>query len=311
MGGDLLGVDSAFTETIAACDEIVGPRLGWTCAAMIERADTEILATIVGLQTMLFTVEVGLAAMWRARGLRCDAVAGTSLGEIAAAHVAGILTLDDALSIVLARSQLLESIGPEGGTVVINVDASESAALLDGLGGSAWISGFNGPGTTSFSGLDPALEELIRRGEERGVYTARVRIQYPAHSPLLMPLAEPLRTAIAGLQPRAGDTPFYSALTAGVVAGQDLTPDYWVRNLIDPVRGKDLLSALLHDRFDVIVEVTPHPIFAKPTNDAIAERRSTARHVATLRRNQPAGDMIAAAVAVIGQGGFAGGREHR
>lgn len=311
MGGDLLRVDSAFTETIAACDEIVGPRLGWTCAAKIEQADTEILATIVGLQTMLFAVEVGLAAMWRARGLRCDAVAGTSLGEIAAAHVAGILGLDEALSIVLARSQLLESIGPAGGTVVINVDASESASLLDGLGSSAWISGYNGPGTTSFSGLDEALDELIRRGEALGVYTARVRIQYPAHSPLLVPLAEPLRAAIARIRPRVGHTPFYSALTAGVVAGPDLTPEYWVRNLIDPVRGSDLLGALLHDQFDLIVEVTPHPIFAKPTNDAIAAHRSTARHVATLRRSQPAGDMIAAAVAAIGAAGFGGRQERR
>lgn len=304
MGRDLLDEDRAFSETIDACDAIVEPLLGWTCRAMIEGAATEILETIVGLQVMLFTVEVALAAMWKASGLRCDAVAGTSLGEIAAAHVAGILTLDDALSIVLARSQLLESMSPVGGTVVINIDGSEAASLLEGLDAVAWIAGFNGPGTTSFSGHDDALDELLRRGEKLGVYTARVRIQYPAHSPLLMPLAEPLRVAIAHIRSKVGHVPFYSAVAGGVVAGPDLTPEYWVRNLTAPVRGNDLLDSLLDDRFDLIVEVTPHPIFAKPTNDAILAHASSARHVSTLRRNQDAAAMIDAAVDSIGPAGF-------
>jgi acyl transferase domain-containing protein len=303
MGHDLLDIDRAFSETVDACDAIVKPVLGWTCRAKIERADREILETIVGLQVMLFTVEVALASMWEARGLRRDAVAGTSLGEIAAAHVAGVLTLDDALTIVLARAQLLDSTSPPGGTVVINIDGSEAASLLEGIEG-AWVAGFNGPGTTTFSGHDQALDEVLRRGQELGVYTARVRIQYPAHSPLLMPLAEPLLSAITHIRPQVGHTPFYSAVTGGVVAGPDLTPAYWVRNLTAPVRGNDLLESLFAGGFDVIMEVTPHPIFAKPTNQAIAAHASSARHIATLRRSEDAAAMIAAAVDSIGPDGF-------
>ncbi|MDO8392558.1 MAG: acyltransferase domain-containing protein [Actinomycetota bacterium] len=302
MGRQLLTESTGFGHAIAQVDAIVGPRLNWTVAEELA-ADEEHsrLGGILALQVTLFAVEVGLAAVWAERGVHFDSVAGTSLGELAAVQVAGILNLTDALDVVIARSELLEHHRPEGGTIVVNVDASEADQLLEDLPAPAYIAGFNGPGTTTFSGHEAALVELLRRGEQRGVFAARVRVEYPAHSPLLNLVGEGLRARLHHLRPSAGTIPFYSAVTGTRLEGTTLDADYWARNLTAAVYGQQMLDQLLADGHDVILEVTPHPIFAKPTQDAIAARDGaldenvTAIHCPTLRRNKDAQECLAAA----------------
>ena len=302
MGRTLLNDSPGFRLAIDHVDAVVGPRLNWTVAEELA-ADEEHsrLGGILALQVTLFAVELGLAAVWAERGVRFDAVAGTSLGELAAAQVAGILTPADALEIVIARSELLEHHRPEGGTIVVNVDASEADQLLVDLPAPAFIAGFNGPGTTTFSGHEAALVELLRRGEERGVFAARVRVEYPAHSPLLNLVGEGLQARLHHLRPSAGTIPFYSAVTGTRLPGTDLDAGYWARNLTGAVYGQQMLDRLLADGNDVILEVTPHPIFAKPTQDAIAARDAaldenvTTIHCPTLRRNKDAQECLAAA----------------
>lgn len=302
MGRQLLDESAAFREQIDAVDAIVGPRLGWTVREELHANEQHsTLGGILHLQVSLFAIEIALAALWQERGVRFDAVGGTSLGELAAVQVAGILRTADALEVVLARSELLEQHQIAGGTIVVNVDASEADQLLVDLPAPAFIAGFNGPGTTTFSGHEAALVELLHRGEERGVFAARVRVEYPAHSPLLAPVGDALKARLADLRPQAGAIPFYSAVTGTPLAGTSLDADYWSRNLIEAVRGQQLLARMLEDGFDVILEVTPHPIFAKPTEDAIAARDAaldenvTAIHCPTLRRNKDARECLAAA----------------
>ncbi len=299
MGCDLVHTSPAFDAAVARCDELLLPRTGWSVRQAIADGDAARLEGILDLQLMLFTVEVALAAVWNEQGVGCDAVAGTSLGEIAAAHVCGALSLADAVEVVLARGELLQMQRPNGGTVVLNVDGDQVAEVLTGLEDDAWVAGYNGPGTTTFSGREAALAELLQRGERLGVFAARVRVEYPAHSCLLEPLAEPLRRRLAGIRPADGRVPFYSAVTGGQVAGSALGADYWVRNLIQPVRGSQLLDLLLTDGFEIILEVTPHPIFAKPTEAAIDARGADARHCPTLRRNRDASACLAEARARI------------
>jgi acyl transferase domain-containing protein len=304
MGRDLLDASPAFRSTIAGCDQRLRPRLGWSVHDALAESDAERLQGILGLQVMLFSVEIALGALWRERGVPCDGVAGTSLGEIAAAYVCAALSLDDALDIVVARSELLEAHRPEGGTVVLNVDGEQVAQVLAGLEDQAWVAGFNGPGTTTFSGREQAIVELLHRGEALGVFAARVRVEYPAHSPLLLPLADALRDSLRNIRPRDGEVAFYSAVTGGEVRGRDLDADYWVQNLVAPVRGRQLLDCILSNGVKVILEVTPHPIFAKPTEDAIAARVADACHCPTLRRNTDAAPCLAAANARLLEAGI-------
>lgn len=302
MGRQLLTESAAFGAQIDAVDATAGPRLGWTVREeLLADEQHSTLGGILHLQVSLFAIEIALAAVWAERGVRFDAVAGTSLGELAAVQVAGILSTADALEVVIARSELLEEQRIEGGTIVVNVDAGEADQLLVDLPAPAFIAGFNGPGTTTFSGHEAALAELLRRGEERGVFAARVRVEYPAHSPLLAPVGAALTARLAHLRPQEGTIPFYSAVTATPLAGTTLDAVYWSRNLIEAVYGQQMLERLLAEGHDVILEVTPHPIFAKPTQDAIAARDAaldeavTAIHCPTLRRNKDAQECLAAA----------------
>ena len=302
MGRQLLTESAGFAAAIDEVDAIIGSRLGWTVREELNADEAHsTLGGILHLQVSLFAIEIALAAVWQERGVRFDSVAGTSLGELAAVQVAGILSTADALEIVLGRSELLEQHKIQGGTIVVNVDASEADQLLENLPAPAFVAGFNGPGTTTFSGHEAALTELLRRGEERGVFAARVRVEYPAHSPLLAPVGEALKARLAGLRPMTGTIPFYSAVTATPLDGTTLDADYWAHNLIDAVRGQQMLDRLLEDGHDVILEVTPHPIFAKPTQDAIAARDAAldeavyAAHCPTLRRNKDAQECLDAA----------------
>jgi len=300
MGADLLRSAPAFAEAIARCDRIAereaGVRVSDLIAAPSERSR---LGEIDLVQLALVSVQLALAAEWRARGVEPDGVLGTSLGEITAATVAGALDWESALALVALRGRLLREAQLAGGAVVVNVSESDAADLLADLGSEAGISGLNGPQTTSFSGTHAAMEEILRRAGLRGVYAARIHVDYPAHSPLLEPLVEPMRERARGLAPKPARVPFYSTVSGRRVRGESLGADYWAANLRAPVRVAPALGAALADGFDAILECTPHPIFKKPVLDALALASSAATYHGTLRRNESGEACLAATSAAL------------
>ena len=304
MGADLLASAPAFAEAIARCDAAAERVAGLRVSELIAAPpDSSRLGEIDVVQLALVSVQLALAAEWRARGVDPGGVLGTSLGEISAAAIAGALTWEDALALVTERGRLLRELHPEGGAVVVNVAEAEAAELLGGLETQAGVSGLNGPGTTSFSGSHAAIEELLRRAAARGVYAARIKVEYPAHSPLLDPLVAPLRARLAALAPKPCDVPFFSTVTGEREAGEALGADYWADNLRAPVRVAPALARALGDGFDVILECTPHPIFKKPVLDALALAGSSAVYQGTLRRNEPGEMCFATACATLRERG--------
>ena len=135
------------------------------------------------------------------------------------------------------------------------------------------------------------------------MFAARVRIDYPAHSPLLAEVGAALQQRLGGIAPRNSATPFYSAVTGTALAGSSLDAEYWARNLTAPVLGRQVLDRLLADGYGVILEMTPHPIFAKPTDDAIAARGASAIHCPSLRRRHDPLECLAAATARLHSAG--------
>jgi acyl transferase domain-containing protein len=288
MGADLLASAPAFADAIARCDAATLRLVGLRASELIcAPAAQSRLGEIDLVQLALVSIQLALAAEWRARGALPHGVLGTSLGEVTAAAVAGAIGWEDALALVAERGRLLAAARPEGGAVVVNVCEADAPELLRGLGASAGVSGINGPGTTSFSGTHAAMDELLRRAAERGVYAARIRVDYPAHSPLLDGLVAPLRDRLRGLAPKPCAIPFYSTVSGAREPGEALGAEYWARNLREPVRVAPALACALRDGFDVILECTPHPIFKKPVSDALALAGSAAIYQGTLRRAEP------------------------
>ncbi|TDQ53029.1 type I polyketide synthase [Actinorugispora endophytica] len=196
-------------------------------------------------QHAIFLTQVAQAATWRHWGHTPDVVIGHSLGEVAAAHAAGALTLDDATRVVAARSSLLAQTEHLGGLLVTDLtfDAARAAIARRGLEGDLVVAARNAPDTTVVSGFEAPLEELRAALEADGAYVRRVADDVPAHSPAVEPLVPRLGEALVGLAPRATPgTVFCSTARARPVDGDRLDADYWTDQLRAPVRFAEALA---------------------------------------------------------------------
>ena len=253
MATELMAGSPVFAASIRRCALAVAPFVDWDLveelSGPLDRVDV--------VQPALFAVMVSLAEVWKSIGVRPDAVVGHSQGEIAAAHVAGALDLDDAARIVALRSRALVALAGGGGMVSVGLSARDTEALLrDGIG----IAAVNGPSSTVVSGEVGALDELLAACAARDVRARRVPVDYASHSPQVELIRDEVLGALTGLAPRAATVPFYSTLTGGLLDTTRLTGDYWYRNLRERVRFEQATAALAEDGHDLFIEVSPHPV---------------------------------------------------
>jgi acyl transferase domain-containing protein/D-arabinose 1-dehydrogenase-like Zn-dependent alcohol dehydrogenase len=253
MAVDLLDTEPVFAERIAACERALAEHVDWSLTEVL-RHDPLDRDEVV--QPALFAVSVALAALWRAYGVEPAAVVGHSQGEIAAACVAGALSLPDAARVVALRARALREIAGLGGMVSVPLPADEVRALLAPWPGRLGIAAYNGTRTTIVSGDLEAVRELVAAsaGSAR-----ELPVGYASHCPHVERIRDRLLTALADITPRRPSIPFYSTVT-GEPGDTDLDAAYWYRNLREPV----LFTPALHRLFDaghrVFIEVSAHPV---------------------------------------------------
>ena len=222
---------------------------------------------------------VSLARVWESHGIRADAVIGHSQGEIAAAHVAGALSLDDAARIVCLRSQALVTLAGTGGMASIPLSAEETTARLADYPG-LHVAAHNGPESTVISGDASALAEMVAACQSEGIRARTIDVDYASHSPHIENLNH-ITELLEGITPRPAQIPFYSTLTGTRLDTTQLTADYWYRNLRHPVLFEQTLRLLHEEGHHTYIETSPHPVLTTPTQDTTA----TATVLGTLRRN--------------------------
>ncbi|RKT66837.1 type I polyketide synthase, partial [Saccharothrix variisporea] len=277
MGRDLYAREPVFREAIDACAEALAPHVDWSLVEVLSGGELDRVDVV---QPALFAMMVGLAALWRSRGIEPDAVVGHSQGEIAAAYVAGALSLEDAARVVALRSKALVEIAGLGG--MVSVALPPESPLLDGVS----VAVVNSQTSVVVSGEPDALDRLLEVCEREGVRARRIPVDYAAHSGQVEVLRERLISALAGIEPLESRIPFYSTVTEGLVEWADAR--YWYRNLREPVRFDRAVEALAGHLF---VEVSPHPVLV-PALDVLA--------VGTLRRDSSDFDSAAARLFVLG-----------
>ncbi|MGW0244884.1 type I polyketide synthase, partial [Micromonospora chalcea] len=272
MARDLLDTEPAFAARVEECVDAFAPYLDWSLADVLrgipagrDPDDVEVV------QTSLFTVMVSLAALWAARGVPPVAVVGHSQGELAAAVVAGALSLPDAARAVALRCRAIRAtLAGRGAMASVARPVAEVRRLLDD--DRLVVAAVNGPASTVVSGDPDALGAFLDACAADGVRAQRVPVDYASHSPHVDAVEAELRTVLADL--RAGDArvPFYSAVTAGQLDGGELTGSYWFDNLRRPVDFVGAVDALLRDGHRTFVECSPHPVLALGIEE-LAERR--------------------------------------
>ncbi|TCO62331.1 type I polyketide synthase [Actinocrispum wychmicini] len=274
MGRDLLDRSPAFAEQFEACADALGEHVDWSPMDVLRAADP--LERVDIVQPMLFATMVSLAAVWRAFGIRPDAVVGHSQGEIAAAYVAGGLSLSDATRIVVSRSKAIAVLAGRGGMVSLPRPVAEVAEIITPYEDRLGIAAINGPLSTVVSGDVGALSELVAGGARW------IPVDYASHSVQVESVRDPLLDMLSGVSPRSSEVAFYSTVTGGLLDTAKLNTEYWFRNLRETVVFERAVRALLADEYGVFVETSPHPVLTV----GIQEVSDSPLVVGSLRRDQ-------------------------
>ncbi|MFB6887800.1 type I polyketide synthase [Kitasatospora sp. NPDC056327] len=289
MARELLDRAPAFADRIAACERALAPHLDWSLLAVLrEEPDAPPLDRVDVVQPVLFAVMVSLAELWRAHGIVPDAVVGHSQGEIAAACVAGALSLEDAARIVALRSRALLALTGRGGMLFVPQPAEAVRDTLSAHYGELDVAAVNGPTSVTVSGDPAALERLRDQYSEAGVLTWPVPgVDFAGHSPQVEELREELLTLLAGTAPRTSAVPFYSTVTGGPLDTRGLDASYWYENLRRPVEFGRAVDALLADGHHTFVECSTHPALTVWLQQAVeAAGAGDGAVVGTLRRSE-------------------------
>ncbi len=260
MGRALFLTEPAYRRAVEACDAAIYRHAGWSLVELLMAPpDAIALDHVDVIQPLLFGTQVAIFALWQAWGIVPDAVMGHSMGEIAAACVAGALSIEDAARIVCKRSQLAKTTSGQGGMVVVGLSLTACEAWIRDYREQIGIAVSNSPTATVLSGDVRALQDVVARLEQSAIFCRWIKVDYASHSPHMDALQAPLEAALAGIQPRATTIPMYSTLTGQVVPGTTLDGYYWARNLRHPVLFFQTLTALLQTEPWHILEISPHP----------------------------------------------------
>ncbi|MCK2244831.1 MULTISPECIES: type I polyketide synthase [unclassified Crossiella] len=273
MALELLDSTPVFAQALTDCAEAIEAHVDWRLLDVL-RAPT--LDRVDVVQPALFAVMVALARLWQAHGVQPEAVVGHSQGEIAAAHIAGALSLADAAKVITLRSKALRALSGRGGMLAVRRPAAEVEQLIEPWHELLAVAVVNGPDATVVAGDGHALWEFAETCASADIRTTLLPVDYASHTNHVEAIRDELLTALADIRPRAATIDYYSATTGERFDPLGLDAHYWYRNLREPVRFDRAVQALTEAGLDLFVEVSSHPVLVPGIEDV--------RTASTLRR---------------------------
>ncbi|BBZ28131.1 polyketide synthase [Mycolicibacterium madagascariense] len=288
MGAELLANDAVFASTVAEAEPVILRECGFSVREALSAPDA-----VTGqdrIQPTLFTMQVALAATLRAHGVRPAAVIGHSVGEAAAAVVAGALSLQDGLRVVCRRAMLMSRIAGAGATASVHLPAQQVLSELAVRGrNDVVVAVVPAPEQTVIAGAAETVRELVAAWEERGVAAREVPTDVAFHSPQVDPIVAELTAALADLAPRTPTIPFYSATSYDPRDEPVCDARYWASNMRRMVRFAAAVRAALEDGHRVFAELAPHPVLTHAITQTANSLDTPVAALATLRRGQRLG----------------------
>nr|WP_233528610.1 type I polyketide synthase [Antrihabitans stalagmiti] len=284
MAVGLLNSSPVFAERIAACGEAFAEFVDWRLEDVLRDEDgAPTLERVDIVQPALFAVMVSLAALWRASGVEPAAVVGHSQGEIAAAYVAGALSLRDAARIVTVRSRLVrERLAGRGAMVSIALSADHVTELIAPYRNRVSIAAVNGPASVVISGEPDALDALIATCERDEIRARRIAVDYASHSAQVEAIESELLELLAPLEPQRSTIRLYSTVTDSVIDTTTMDAGYWYRNLRGTVGFEPAVRALAADGATCFIEMSPHPVLTMAVEESVGPNVAV---IGSLRRD--------------------------
>jgi polyketide synthase 7 len=297
MGLRLMESSPAFRAEMEACAEALRPYTGWSLLDML-RAGLRPLNRVDVVQPVLFAVMVSLARLWRTFGVEPSAVVGHSQGEIAAAHVAGALSLSDAARVVALRSKAAAKLTGDGGMAVVPLPEPEVSEWVRRWDGRLGIAAVNGPSAVVVTGDQAAVAGLVASCRAEGVLAQQLRAAYASHSPQVADIRAEVLDVLSHVAPRTSDVAFYSTVTARVMDTAELDAGYWFANLRQKVRFSDAVRLLHADGYRTFVECSPHPVLTAAIEETLDQADDVVT-VESLHKNDNGLDRFYASAAGI------------
>ncbi len=272
MGTQLLDSSTVFAEQMQRCEKALGEHVDWSLIEVIRGvAGAPGLDRVDVVQPVLWAVMVSLAGLWRSLGVVPDAVIGHSQGEIAAACVAGALSLEDAARVVALRSRLLVALSGAGGMVSLACGPARAGELLGPWGERLNVAAVNGVSAVVVSGEVAALEELVRRCEAEGVRARRIDVDYASHSAQVEAIRGPLFEALAGIEARSSSVALFSTVTGGLFDTVGMGAEYWFESIRCTVEFERAVRSAHDAGYRVFIESSPHPVLIAGIEETLAD----------------------------------------
>nr|WP_269440763.1 type I polyketide synthase [Micromonospora tarapacensis] len=293
MGLQMWDRSPVFGASMVACEAAMSPLTGWRLRDVL--ADESALARVDVVQPASFAVAVSLAALWTASGVRPTVVIGHSQGEIAAAHVAGVLDLDDAVRVVVLRAQALGALAATGGMVAVS--GLSEAEVRDLMGDGLALAAVNGPTSVVLSGPVAPLEQFLADCSQRGIWARRIPVDYASHSAQMDPIRDRVLAALREIQPHTARLPIWSTAVSRWVDGSELDGAYWWHNLRNTVRFGDGVRALADRGIGCVIEASSHPVLTTAVQETLDAAGRAGAVIGSLHRGDDTPERFLTAVA--------------
>jgi 1-acyl-sn-glycerol-3-phosphate acyltransferase len=285
MGRQLLASEPVFRRKMEACDAVLRPHSGWSLLDEFAKDEaTSRVASPELAHLTNFAIQVSLADLWASWGIVPDAVMGHSGGAMAAAYVAGIYELEDAVLLAYHRSRLTGRPSNAGRMLAVGAPYADIAPLLAGSEGLVAMSAVNGPASITLTGDGDTLERICAALQEKQIFARMLAVTIAYHSHVMDKIKDEFLAAISGLKGRRARIPFVSDLTGTWASGEECDAQYWWHAVREPVLFRDAIHTMMGADLSNFVEVGPHPVLVASVLECMKEKGVKGVALPSIRR---------------------------
>ncbi len=286
MGRELLQGEPVFRKVIEECDALIRQWGDWSL--LDELTATEISSRMENTaiaQPALFAIQIALAAVWQHWGVHPAALVGHSVGEVAAAYLAGVFSLSDALRVIFERGRCMELAPARGRMLAAAISPDEARPFIEQFPGAVHLAAVNSPSAVTLSGEAQPLEAILTELTARKVFCRMLKVNYAFHSSQMDPIHGELTSSLRSIDPQAARLPLVSTVTGKRSDGQELGPNYWWSNVRQSVLFADAIRTLLQDGYRTFIELGPHPVLLTSLNETAQAASIKIEALPSLRRH--------------------------
>jgi acyl transferase domain-containing protein/NADPH:quinone reductase-like Zn-dependent oxidoreductase len=285
MGRELFETNPVFRGMIRRCHDLMKEYASWSLLEEFTATESRSRMQKTAIaQPSIFALQAGLTEIWKCWGIRPDAVVGHSVGEVAAAWAAGVLSLEDALRVIYHRGRCMDRASGAGRMMAVGLGRKDAEPFVAATGEKAVIAAVNSPDSVTLSGDAAALEVLGREFQSRGIFARFLPVEYAFHSHHMEGMKEDLLGSLSDIQPRQPRIPIVSTVTGKPASAEDYGPGYWWRNVRQPVLFADAVEELIRDATTIFVEISPNPVLGSAMTETLVRGDHKAWVFPSIRR---------------------------